>query len=378
MTESTRVLLLSPIGTGVNPYIGLLRDGLAAAGADVRLAERLDQADLLGDRRPQVIHLHWLDHYDVPRGVIFPALHGATDLPRRLLRRTLETLGNLAVVYQARRWLRLRHLLVQLRDFQRTGGRIAYTVHNVAAHEGDGFADRWGTARLLSLADVAHVHDASTAESLAVRFGRRTRVAIIPHGHYIGSYPNEISRTAARQRLGLPPDAFVYLALGLLRPYKGLEELIPAFRGMPDRDAILLLAGKPSTDAYAQTLARLRAGDARVRLSPYFVPPQDVQVYFNAADICVLPYRQITTSGAALLAFSFGVAVLAPAIGAFPSLLSAGRGILYDPKAPSGLSLALIQARATDWQTRRPQIITWTTQFDWPTIGERLLAAYRG
>jgi beta-1,4-mannosyltransferase len=372
------VLILSAVGTGVNPYIGLLRDGLAAAGATVRLVERLEPADLTSDARPDVIHLHWLDHYDVPRAVVFLGLHGATDMPRRALRRTLETACNLPPVYQVRRWRRLRRLLTQLRRFQERGGRVAYTVHNVEAHEGAGAADRRGTAQLIALADVVHVHDASTAEAVAARFDRRDGVVVIPHGHYIDCYPNEIGREAARDRLGLPADAFVYLALGLMRPYKGIEELAPAFRSLPDPGAVLLLVGKPSPARYGETLAQLVAGDARIRLIPQFVPPQDVQLYLNAADICVLPYRQITTSGAALLAFSFGVPVLAPRIGAFPHLLAESRGILYAPADPTGLAHALIDAASTDWQPIRSEILAWVSQFDWPGIGSRLVEAYRG
>ena len=267
------VLILSAVGTGVNPYIGLLRDGLIATGAQVRLVERLDPADLTSDTRPDVVHLHWLDHYDVPRAILFLGLHGATDLPRRAARRMLETACNLSFIYQARRWRRLRRLLTQLRRFQARGGRVAYTVHNVEAHEGEGAVDRWGTARLIALADVVHVHDTSTAEAVAARFGRRDGVAAIPHGHYIDCYPNEITREAARDRLGLPTDAFVYLALGLMRPYKGLEELAPAFRSLPDPSAVLLLAGKPSPASYGETLARLTAGEPRIRLDTAVCPP---------------------------------------------------------------------------------------------------------
>jgi glycosyltransferase involved in cell wall biosynthesis len=376
-TATSRVVLLSPIGTSINPYIGLLRDGLAAAGAQVRLVERLDVAAFASDQRPDVIHVHWLDRYDVPPAVVFLGLHGATDLPRRAARRGLETVCNLPLVYAVRRWLRLRRLLAQLSHFQKSGGRVAYTVHNVEAHEGENPADRWGTARLIQLADVVHVHDASTAEAVAARFGRRTGVVVIPHGHYIDSYPNTVSRAAARGRLGLPDGAFVYLALGLLRPYKGLEELIPAFRSLPADDAVLLMAGIPSPADYAQALHELAGGDARIRLIPRFVPPEDVQLYLNAADICVLPYRQITTSGAAVLALSFGVPVLAPAIGAFPHLLAQGRGILYNPGEAHSLAQALAQARTRAWRSAPAEIIAWTRQFGWTEIGRTLLAAYR-
>ncbi len=90
-TQPPRVLLLSAVGTRINPYIGLLREGLAAAGADVRLATQLDPADLAPDRRPDVIHLHWLERYDLPPMIVATGLRGATDLPRRALRRAIET-----------------------------------------------------------------------------------------------------------------------------------------------------------------------------------------------------------------------------------------------------------------------------------------------
>lgn len=380
MTEAIpplRVLLLSAVGAQVNPYIGLLHGGLSAAGADVRLADRLDPADLAGGRRPDVIHLHWLDRYDRPPAFLVLGLRGARDLPRRALRRLVETVGNLPAAYQWRRWQRLYRLMRQLRRFQTAGGRVAYTVHNLDPHEGGGPADRWGTAALLRLADLVHVHDAGTAEALASRFGRRAGVVVIPHGHYMESYPNTIGHAEARERLNLPETAFIYVTLGLLRPYKGLEELLPAFRALPEPDALLLLAGKPGPGSYAGTLAALAGGDPRIRLVPDFVPPAEVQLYLNAADVCVLPYRQITTSGAALLAFSFGLPVIAPAIGAFPNLIGERRGLLYDPAAADGLTRALIQARQADWRGVRSEIMAWVAQFDWAEIGRQLVAAYR-
>jgi len=374
--HTPRVLLLSAVGTRTNPYIGLLQDGLAAAGADVRVVDRLRPADLTGVARPDVIHLHWLDRYDLPQAILLRGFHGATDLPRRTLRRLLETGCNVAPIYQMRRWWRLRRLVGQLRGFQATGGRVAYTIHNLDPHEDQGPADRWGSARLIRLADVVHVHDESTARAVAGRFGRRGGVATIPHGHYLHSYPNQIDRLAARARLGLPAAAFLYVTLGLLRPYKGLETLLAAFRSLPGEDVALLLAGKSDSDSYGETLATLAAGDPRIRLQAGFVPREDVQLYLNAADVCVLPYRQITTSGAALLAFSFGVPVIAPAIGGFPSLVEGRRGFLYDPADPAGLTRALAQARETDWQGARQEIRDWVAQFDWREIGRRLVRAY--
>ncbi len=375
-SHHARVLVLSPIGTAINPYIGLFCEGLTEAGARVRLASRLMAADLAGDNLPDVIHLHWPERYDLPGAILVRSLHGARDLPRRGLRRLVEGSANAGWVYQLRRWLRLRRLFSLLARFQRRGGRVAFTVHNLEPHEEVGWADRRGLARLIRQADIIHVHDISTANAIEERFKRRQGVVTVPHGHYLTAYPNEIGRVAARDRLELPQDAFVFVTLGLLRPYKGLEELVPAFRALEEDRARLMLAGQPASPAYAEKLKALAAADPRICFRPGLVPREEVQLYLNAADVMVLPYRQITTSGAALLAFSFGRPLIAPAMGAFPNLIAGRRGILYDPGRPDALTAALAQACQTDWRAVQEEIMAWVRQFDWPAIGRALLAAY--
>jgi len=375
-SQPLRVLVVSPVGTAINPYIGLFCQGLQAAGADVRLSSRLTPADLAADGRPDVIHFHWLERYDVPQAILVRGLHAARDLPRRGLCRLVAGSLNARWLYQLRRWLRLRRLFGLLAGFQRQGGRLAFTAHNLEPHEDTGLADRWGIAHMIRQADIVHVHDASTAALLGERFGRRAGVAVIMHGHYLSAYPNEVGRAAARDRLGLPPDAFVFVTLGLLRPYKGLEELVPALRAQEGERVCLVLAGQPEPLDYVAKLKTLIADDPRIRLRPGLVPRDEVQLYLNACDAVVLPYRRMTTSGAALLAFSFGRPVIAPAIGAFPNLIAGRRGILYDPRRQDGLAAALAQAQQTDWRGAAEEIIAWVRQFDWQGIGAALLEAY--
>lgn len=366
-SETPRVLLLSGIGTRINPYLGLLTEGLVAAGAEVRTAPALTAGDLDPRSGPHAIHLHWLERLSLPAPI---------RLKGGLAGRALSRVLNAGAVYQVRRWWALARLFRQLGRYQRAGGRLAYTVHNLATHEEAGWAERWGAARILRQADVLHVHDDSTAMALAARTGRRTGVTVIPHGHYLTAYENRMSREEARARLGLPSGAFVYLALGLVRPYKGQEALLAAFRALPGDELRLVIAGQPQLECYAGSLSALAAGDARILLDFRLVPADEVQTYLNAADICTLPYRQITTSGAALLALSFGVPLVAPAIGAFPNLVRGRRGILYDPADPRGLSRALEAARRSDWTGARAENLAWVAQFDWPGIGSRLLGAY--
>lgn len=353
-----RALLVSPYGTKVNPYISLLSDGLTRAGATVATTRLLTPENLPGPDRPDVIHLHWIEGYD--RG----AATGSHALAR---------LSAIGPVRDLLRWSQLAALLDTLTRFQQTGGCVAYTAHNLDPHEATSWPERRALRSIIQLADVVHAHDEATASELAARFDRRERVSVIPHGHYIDAYPNDVTREEARARLALPADAFIYACAGLMRPYKGLEELIPAFRALNEDRARLLIAGKAHDARYAERLASLAGGDARIRLEPRFVPGDELQVYFNAADIVALPYRQITTSGAAILAFSFGAPVIAPALGAFPDLLNAKRGMLYQP---GELATALREAYGRDWTAARAPILEWVRQFDWADIGRALLSAY--
>jgi beta-1,4-mannosyltransferase len=371
-----RVLVVSPFGTRVNPYIGLFAGGLRTAGANVDVTRVLDLSSLVSAARPDVIHFHWIERYDPP-----PVLQPRSHLgPVASVERVVLRPANAGALYSLRHWQRLSALLDGLAAFRREGGRVAYTVHNLDPHEAGSWAECRALKEIIRAADALHVHDTSTADEIALRFGRRDRITVIPHGHYLDAYPNAVSQAEARVRLGLPANGFVFACLGLMRPYKGLEELLPAFRaafagdGRPSGGVRLMVAGRPADAAYVSRLRDLAGGDPRIILDPHFIPEDEVQVYLNAASVAVLPYRQITTSGAALLAISFGLRVVAPAIGAFPHLVTPDRGVLY---APGRLADALEQAREKDWSGAREQILDWVRQFDWGETGRRLLEAYR-
>ncbi|HUT15406.1 MAG TPA: glycosyltransferase, partial [Anaerolineae bacterium] len=280
-----------------------------------------------------------------------------------------------------------------------SGVCIVYTVHNVWQHEG---RYPWlvglGNRVILALAQAVHVHDDETVASLReqgglARLGSRKRpnVYVIPHGNYVPAYPNDCSRVTARTRLGLDDSTFVYLFLGRVRPYKGIEELLVAFKALDARDMALVVAGELHEPHYARRVRELARGDARIRLYLQFVPDDELQVYLNGCDICVLPYRHVTTSGAAFLAFSFGVPIVAPRKGYFVQLVGdKERGILYDapawasergaPRASQkcgSLTDALRQARECDVEAMSAACTRFIARFDWDTIAQQHAAMYR-
>ena len=367
-----RVSLLSAVDAPANPYVSLLRSAVLAAAPEMEVCLHAGPAPgLLRRDRADVVHLHWLELWDRPPFLPFADWQGSR------WGRALRRAANHPQVYAWRRAARLLTFLGALHRFRRAGGRVVYTVHNLAGHDGgETWADRRAARWLLRHADALHVHDEHTAEAVARVRGSREGVAVIPHANYVGAYPNRVSREEARQELGLRPDTFVYLFLGQVRPYKGLEELLPAFTRVPGEDRALVIAGQPAP-GYERVIAALSRQDPRVRFQPGFVPMERVQYYLNAADLCVLPYRRITTSGAAMLAFSFGLPVLAPAIGGFPALIGPEQGILYDPAEPDALARALADAPKGDWRSRRAAILAWVRRYDWAEIAPRFITLYR-
>src|SRR5581483_9462322 len=110
---------------------------------------------------------------------------------------------------------------------------------------------------------------------------------------------------AARAELGLPANALVYLFLGFIKPYKGVEELIEAFRRMDGAPLRLLIVGKPLDDETRRRVEALAVRDARIHTYIDYVPDERLQVYMNAADVSVFPFRKMHTSGSMHLAMSF-------------------------------------------------------------------------
>jgi glycosyltransferase involved in cell wall biosynthesis len=333
-----------------NPYTALLCEGLRQQGLDCRVSDRFSFRWMWRARgQVDALHVHWLELF-----FLYPSLW-------RSVRRWASVLAGLALA-------------------RASGVRVVYTVHNIWQHEGQRATLSWLANRIIfRLAHAVHVHDAGTAETLRREWGRAEGVHIIPHGNYITAYPNQRSRAAARQQLGLDENAFVYLFLGRVRPYKGVEELLTAFAAQEARDAVLLVAGEVHEAGYESELRRAVAGDARVRLHLRFVADDILQVYFNVCDVCVLPYRHVTTSGAAILAFSFQVPIVAPRLGCFVDLVGEdnARGILYDAADPQGLAQALRQVRQSDLPTLRAACAAFAQRLDWRELARQHAAMYQ-
>ena len=98
------------------------------------------------------------------------------------------------------------------------------------------------------------------------------------------------------------------LCLGVVRPYKGVEVLLDAFRTVAD-DAELWVVGRPLGVSIDEL--RARAGAARVRFVPRYVGDRELPALLRRADVLALPHLNVDVSGVLFAGLAFGKAMAA-------------------------------------------------------------------
>jgi beta-1,4-mannosyltransferase len=147
----------------------------------------------------------------------------------------------------------------------------------------------------------------------------KQKFSYIPHPHYKNYYPNQVDREAARKSLNISPEKFVFLFIGQIRMYKNVIGLINAFKNMPDKNILLVIAGKVHKE-YEQELKNCLINASNIILYNSFVKDDALQLFLNSADLVVTPYEQIFNSGSVFLNLSFNKPTLAPDLWALSEL----------------------------------------------------------
>lgn len=328
-----RVVMISR--WAVNPYQKLLVAQLEALGVSV-FEEEPDVRRLFFRGRPHVVHVQNVRPFLTSRRPVVSLARIAFFALRLAIARGMRT-------------------------------RILWTAHDLTNPNGrHPFIDRVATFVLARLAHAIVVHD----HVAAMRMGR-SNVHVIPHGSYAGYYPDTVSRADARAALGIADGEVVFLSFGWIRRYKGVIELIRAFKRFRTKDARLVLAGRPSGEGLEEEIRAEAAGDPRISLHLETIADDDVQLYMNAADAAVFPYARVLGSGAIVLAKSFGKACIV----ASGSGVDEDGAFVYDPRDGNALTRAL-ESAAGD-RARLAQLgesnRARSAQHDWRPVAEATL-----
>jgi glycosyltransferase involved in cell wall biosynthesis len=366
-----RVELVDPSGD-VTPYDHALAAALAGAGAEVELVtSRFLYGPIPAERDYEVTEAFY--RRATRLGLDARRWRRAAKLiehPPDMLRLRGRLRGADVVHYQ---WLPLEPLDAFLLPPARP--RVM-TLHNVL-RRGEGRRAAAVTRRLAERMDAVVVHTRSAARALSERMGvDAERVRVIPHGafSYLLHQPEEVP---------LPPqlaevEGPVVLCFGTIRPYKGVDVLLRAFREL--EGAELWIVGRPLATPMEPLHALAREVPARVRFVTRYITDPEIPAFFRRADAVALPYRAVDQSGVLYAALAFGKPIVMSAIGGFKEVAQDhGAALLVPPEDPSALAAALKRLLADPAERERlagAAAAAAAGPFSWSEIGQRTLALY--
>jgi len=297
------------------PYDRALSAALARAGADVTLCSGpFSYGDVAVADGYQVDQCFGGMLRGQPGSKLRSASRLAAELPEML--RYRRTARRADVVHF--QWLPLPQLGASLLPTDRP---LVITAHDVVPREPRP-GQIAGLRRAYARADAVVVHSEDGSERLQRELGvPAARCHVIPHGSF--THLAEI-----QNRAPLPPELAavegpVVLCFGLMRPYKGLDVAVEAWRGIDNAE--LWIVGMPRMD----TASLKASAPANVRFVERFIEDREIPAFFERADLALLPYREIDHSGVCFTALAFGTPMLLSDVGGFPEIAAAGAAELF-------------------------------------------------
>ena len=210
------------------------------------------------------------------------------------------------------------------------------------------------------------------AELLRLKPGAKYRKS--PHPAYI-NFGAPLAKADARRKLGLG-DKPVLLYFGFIRPYKGVLTLLDALPAINERlVATTIIAGEfyESKVPYLEKMDALNL-TSHVRLEDRFIPDDEVNLYFSAADAVVLPYRSATQSGIVSIALHYNLPAIVTDVGGLPEVVQHGEtGLVVPPNDPAALAEAVIDYfENRDREAMARHIASERDLYSWETLGARI------
>jgi glycosyltransferase involved in cell wall biosynthesis len=288
----------------------------------------------------KLVHLHWVFDFVLPGAGRFPAL----------------------------RWLTQAWFLVWLATIRLAGMRLVWTAHNVLPHSRV-FHDDAAARRLLARhADLIIAHSQAALAELAAIGAVPVRSLVVRHGPLGPAAAGSLRVPGSGDR----PRRFVFF--GKIAAYKGVQELVSAFTGLPSSlEAELTVAGQCDDPSLRE---QLTAASDVIDLRLERIPDEEIGVLMENADVVVLPFRRITTSGSAELALAHGRPLIVPDL---PGLLDipAAAAVRYDGSV-AGLTAAIAELAGADRSrlaAMSAAALDYSGQASWPQIAVKTLQA---
>ena len=317
---------------------------------------------------------------------------------RRILRYYLRLIG-----YAATAKPKLFHILwnnkFQLFDrtllmlyYKLLGKKIVLTAHNVNAGKrdsNDSWLNRFSLKIQYNLSNHVFVHTNGMKQELISDFRIPAgKVSVIPFGINNTVPSTSLSSAEAKRQLGISGGDKTLLFFGNIASYKGLEYLIPAFAELSNKDRSyrLIIVGKPKGwDGYwkqiHQGIARSGIRDRVIQRIEY-IPDEETELFFKAADVLILPYTRVFQSGVLFLGYSFGLPAIASDVGNLKEEIIEGQtGFVFKPQDSSDLASKVDEYFKSelfrDLETRRAEIKAYANgRYSWSKVAMITAATY--
>jgi glycosyltransferase involved in cell wall biosynthesis len=253
-------------------------------------------------------------------------------------------------------------------------GKNIFICHNVVPHERSP-VDRMLSHIAFTAAHAFLVQSTEDRENL-LRMKRRALVGYHPLPIFDFFRKGGLARGEARRRVGSEEDRPLLLFFGYIRAYKGLRHLIEAMKLIvEDLDARLLVVGEfyEERESYYSLVSELGLGD-RIRFVDRYVDNDEVEAFFIASDLVVLPYITATQSGIVQIAFSFDRPVVVTDVGGLPEVVSEGKtGFVVPAGNPPAIADAVVRFFREGWAERMaPCFPEEKERFSWGSLAETL------
>ncbi|MDR2835393.1 MAG: glycosyltransferase family 4 protein [Bacteroidales bacterium] len=196
--------------------------------------------------------------------------------------------------------------------------KIITINHNIVPHEKHSF-DNCLNKYYFYKKNNLHITLSEQVKADLLSIQPKAKVKVISHPLY--DYGEKLDKNVALEKLGMPKKKTL-LFFGLIRDYKGLDILINTFSELDDSYQ-LLIAGecrqKGKTRLYKDLIKKSK--NQNIKFANKFIADEEVKLYFSAADVCVLPYRDATQSGVTAVSFHFELPMIATNVGGLPEII---------------------------------------------------------
>ncbi len=272
------------------------------------------------------------------------------------------------------------------------GKKLIYTAHNINMKERDGndsLINRLSLFFMYHIVDHIFVHTNKMKQQLIKDYVvRENKVSVIPFGINNTLPISKINKNEARKKLNLYEEEKVILFFGNIAPYKGLEYLISAIDILVNKYNMLrlLIAGRiKGCETYWESIkgmiTKKNLNDV-IMIKSEYIPDEEVEVYFNSADVLIIPYKFIFQTGVLFLSYNFGLPAIASDVGSIREDIVEGKtGFICKSEEPEDLAEKIDLYFHSDLyknlEKNRNKIIEYANEkYSWDKIGKTTCCVY--